>query len=175
VLGTNDVGIHDSRGGIERIDSRIDGQFGDSTRQHRRRVKMGECGRGSRIGKIVGRHIDGLHGGNRALLGGRNSLLHLSHVRRQRRLITHGGGDATEQRRHLGTGLNKERLTGVQKQGYLGESEDVVDKEEHILSLLITEVLGHGEPSETDSSASTRGLVHLAVHEGHLRMEKSFD
>jgi F-type H+-transporting ATPase subunit beta len=40
-------------------------------------------------------------------------------------------GDTTQKGRHLGTGL--------------GETENVVNEEQHILTLLVTEVLGNGQ------------------------------
>merc|ERR1712046_241283 len=59
-----------------------------------------------------------------------------------------------EQGRHLGAGL--------------GESEDVVDEEQHILVLLVSEVLSDGETGETDTGTGTWWLVHLTVHEAAL-------
>ena len=47
--------------------------------------------------------------------------------------------------------------------------EDVVNEEEHVLSLRVTEVLGDGEAGQSDTSASARRLVHLTVHERHLK------
>ena len=58
---------------------------------------------------------------------------------------------------------------------YLGESEDVVDEEQHVLALLVAEVLGHGEAGQGNAGARARRLVHLAVHKGDLkRMGTSF-
>ncbi len=53
---------------------------------------------------------------------------------------------------------------------YLCESEDVVDEEEHVLALLVAEVLCHGEPGEGHAGAGAGGLVHLAVDQRHLRV-----
>ena len=70
----------------------------------------------------------------------------------------------------------------------LSEAENVVDEEQHILALkwkkkkkiwstsvlnfnsylLVTEVLGNSQGSESDTGAGTWGLVHLTVHEGGL-------
>merc|ERR1719188_2851292 len=50
----------------------------------------------------------------------------------------------------------------------LGEAENVVDKQEHILAFDVTEVLGDGQTGEGDPSPGTWGLVHLAVDEGDL-------
>lgn len=50
----------------------------------------------------------------------------------------------------------------------LCETEDVVDEEQHILTLLVTEVLSYGQSSQSHSGAGTWGLVHLSVHQRHL-------
>ena len=76
-------------------------------------------------------------------------------------MVTDGRGDTTEQGRHLRTGL--------------GETEDVVDEEKHILALLITEVLRNGETSQRDTGTGTRGLVHLTEDESDLRVTLEVD
>lgn len=50
----------------------------------------------------------------------------------------------------------------------LCEAEDVVDEEQHILTLLVTEVLCYGQSSQSHSGTGTWGLVHLSVHQRHL-------
>merc|ERR1719435_173031 len=115
---------------------------------------MGEGGGGGRVSQVISRYIDSLHGGNGTLLGGGNSLLHSTHVSGQGRLVTHSRGDTTQQGRHLRTSL--------------GESENVVDKEQHILTLLVTEVLGHGQTSQSHTGTGAGGLIHLAVDKGDL-------
>jgi len=74
---------------------------------------------------------------------------------RQRRLISDRGGNASEQRRDL--------------RARLGEPEDVVDEEQHVLAFLVAEVLGEGEPGQADTGPRARGLVHLSVYQGCLR------
>ena len=109
---------------------------------------MGEGGGRRRVGQVVGRHVDRLHRSDRALLGGGDALLQRAHVGGERRLIAHGRGDAAEQRRHLRAGL--------------GEAEDVVDEEQHVLAL-VAEMLGDGQAGEADAGAGAGRLVHLAV------------
>src|SRR6202042_662348 len=46
----------------------------------------------------------------------------------------------------------------------LGEAEDVVDEEQHVLAL-IAEMFGDGEAGEADAGAGAGRLVHLAVHQ----------
>ena len=115
---------------------------------------MGEGGRRRRVGQIVGGHVDGLHRGDRALLGGGDALLQRAHVGGERRLIAHRRGDAAQQRRHFGARL--------------GEAEDVVDEEQHVLAFLVAEVLGHGQAGQADAGAGARRLVHLAIDQRHL-------
>ena len=112
---------------------------------------MGErVGRG-RVGEVVRRHVDRLHGGDRADAGRRDPLLELAHLGRERRLVADGAGHTAEQRRHLGARLD--------------EPEDVVDEEEDVLAL-VAEVLRHRQAGERDAQARARRLVHLAVDEG---------
>ena len=86
---------------------------------------------------------------------------HATHVRRQRGLVTDGRGDTTEQGRHLRTRL--------------GETEDVVDEQKHILALLVTEVLRNGESGERNTGTGTRGLVHLTEDESDLGVTLEVD
>ena len=86
---------------------------------------------------------------------------HATHVSRQRGLVTDGRRDTTEQGRHLRT--------------CLGETEDVVDEQKHVLALLITEVLSDGETSEGDTGTGTRGLVHLTEDESDLGVTLEVD
>ena len=155
VLLADHVGVEDTRSGVERIDGRVDAELGNTARQHGLRVQVSECGGRGGIGQIVGGHVDGLHGGDGALGGGGDTLLHSTHVSGECWLVADGGRDAAEQGGHLGAGL--------------GESENVVDEEQHVLALDVTEVLGNGETGESDTSARSRWLVHLTVDKRHLR------
>ena len=98
-----------------------------------------------------------LHGSDGALLGGSNTLLHAAHVRGQGGLITDGGGDTSEQGGHFGTGLR--------------ETEDVVDEEQHVLTLVVAEVFSDRQSRQADTGAGAWGLVHLSVHERDLRID----
>ena len=93
--------------------------------------------------------------GDRALVGRGDPLLQAGHFLGEGRLVTHGGRRAAEQRGHLGTGL--------------GETEDVVDEEQHVLVVLVAEILGHGERGERDAETGAGRLVHLAVAKRDLR------
>jgi hypothetical protein len=122
-------------------------------RQHRGGVQVRERGRRRRVGQVVGRHVNRLHRGDRALGGGGDALLQRAHVGRQRRLIAHRRRNAAEQRRHFRTRLR--------------EAEDVVDEEQHVLAL-VAEILGDGQAGQADAGARARRLVHLAVHQRAL-------
>jgi predicted RNA-binding protein with RPS1 domain len=50
----------------------------------------------------------------------------------------------------------------------LGESENVVNEEKYVLSLVVTEVFGDGETGKSDTGTGTRGLVHLSENESSL-------
>merc|ERR550519_1823500 len=106
---------------------------------------MGKGGGGGGICQVISRYIDGLHGGDGSLLGGGDTLLHGTHVSGQGGLVTDSRGDTTEQGRHLRTGL--------------GEPEDVVDEEQHVLALLVTEVLSNSQSGKGNTGTGTRGLV----------------
>ena len=45
---------------------------------------------------------------------------------------------------------------------HLGESEGVVNEEEHILTFLVTEIFSNGQSSEGNTGTGTWGLVHLS-------------
>lgn len=55
---------------------------------------------------------------------------------------------------------------------YLSKAEDVVHKEQHILTLSITEVLSNGESSQSHSSTGTRRLIHLSEHQRTLAVRR---
>ena len=77
-----------------------------------------------------------------------DALLKGTHLIGQVRLVTHGGRHTTQQGGHLGTGL--------------GEAEDVVDEQQHVLVLHVTEVLCHGQCGQRDAQTGARLLIHLA-------------
>ena len=136
--------LEHAAGRIERIDGRVDAQLGDRAVQRRRRVQVGERGRRRRIGQIVRGDVDRLHRGDRALVGRGDPLLQRAHVGRQRRLIAHRRRDAAEQRRHF--------------RARLGEAEDVVDEEQHVLPFDIAEIFG-----DRQAATARRGRARPAA------------
>ena len=105
MLISDDVGVHDTRGGIQGIDSRVDTQLRNTSRQDSGGVKMREGGSRGGIGQIVSRHIDSLDGGDGALFGGGDSFLHSSHVGGQGWLVTNSRRDTSQKSRHFRTSL----------------------------------------------------------------------
>ena len=150
----DDVGVENARGGGQRIDGRINAERGDIAREVGGGVEVREGGGGRGIGVIVGGHVDGLHGGDRTLLGGGDALLQFAHFGGQVGLVSHGARHAAEQRGNFRAGL--------------GEAENVVDEEQHVLAFFIAEVLGHGQAGQADAQTGSGRLGHLAVDQGAL-------
>lgn len=92
---------------------------------------------------------------NGTLLGGSNSFLHATHVSGQGWLVTDSRGDTTQQGGYFGSGL--------------GKAENVVNEEQHVLPLLISEVLGDGQASQSNTGTSARWLVHLSIYQRYLQ------
>ncbi len=111
---------------------------------------MRERGRRRRIGEVVGRHVDRLHRSDGTLVGRGDAFLQRAHVGGERRLIADRARNTAEQRRHF--------------RARLGEAEDVVDEEQHVLAL-VAEILSDGEAGEADARARAGRLVHLPVHQ----------
>ena len=109
MLGSNDVRVHDTAGGVKRVDSGVDSTLGHGSGQHSGGVQVSESGGGGGVSQVVSGHIDGLHGGDGPLLSGGDPLLHAAHVSGQGGLVTHSGGDTTKQSRHFGTGLKRNK------------------------------------------------------------------
>mmetsp|Transcript_48813 Transcript_48813/g.76186 ORF Transcript_48813/g.76186 Transcript_48813/m.76186 type:complete len:282 (+) Transcript_48813:149-994(+) len=154
VLLSNNTGVEHTGGGVKRVNSRVDSQLSDTAGQHGSSVQMSECGGRGRIGQIISGHVDGLHGGDRSLLVGGDTLLEATQIGSEGRLISDSGWDTSKKSGHLGVGL--------------GEAEDIVNEKKHVLALLITEIFGNSQTGEGNTSAGTRGLVHLSVHKGCL-------
>jgi len=75
VFVADDLGVEDARGGVQRVNGRVDAQLGDLAGQNRGGVQMGEGSGRGRVGQVVGRDVDGLDRGDGTLLGGGDALL----------------------------------------------------------------------------------------------------
>src|SRR5690606_29900209 len=153
VFFTDDLRVEHARRGGERVNSRVDTPCRDRARQNGRGVQVGERGGRRRVGQVVGKDVNRLNRGNRALGRRGDAFLHGTHVGCQRRLITHGGRNTAEKSRHFRTCLR--------------EAEDVVHEEQNVLAL-VTEVFSNRQTGKGNASAGTRGFVHLAVNESCL-------
>src|SRR3954452_15204527 len=87
VLLADDVRLEDGRGGIERVDGRVDALLRDLPRQRSGGVEVGEH-RGRRgIGEVVRRYINRLDRSHRALARRGDPLLELAHLGLQGGLV----------------------------------------------------------------------------------------
>ncbi len=143
--------IENARTRSQRIDCGINSDLSQGARKNRGCVEVSErrCRRG--IGKIVGRHVDGLHRGDRTFFRRRNPFLQLAHFRSQVRLVSHGAGHAAEQ--------------GGNFRSCLGETENVVDEEQRVSAFFIAEEFGDGQPGQSDAQTGTGRLGHLSVNQ----------
>jgi len=87
--------------------------------------------------------------------------IHATHISGKRGLVTDGRGNTTKKSRHLGTSL--------------GETENVVNEEQHILAFLVTEVLRNSQTGKGDTGTGTRRLVHLTEDKGDLGITLEID
>lgn len=60
MLRTDNVGVHDTGGGVQRVDGRVDTQLSDGTRQHSGSVQVSEGGGGGRVSQVISWHINSL-------------------------------------------------------------------------------------------------------------------
>ena len=88
------------------------------------------------------------------LAGGGNTLLQGAHLGGQRGLVADGRGIRPSSAGHL--------------RACLGEAEDVIDEEQHILILHIAEILRHGQAGQCHAHTGSWGFVHLAIDQRSL-------
>ena len=151
VFLAHDLRRQRQRGGGQRIHRGVNAQLGDGTLQHDGGIQVRKGGGRSGVGQIVRRHVYRLEGGDGTLGGGGNTLLQIAHFRSQCGLITHRRRRTSEQRAHLGTGL--------------GKTENVVHKEQHVLTLFIPEIFGHRQCRQRHSHTGSGRLIHLTVYQ----------
>ena len=148
VLLADNVRRKDAGRGVQRVDGGVNAERGDGAVENRRCVQMRERGGRRGVGQIVRRDIDCLHRRDRAVLRGRDTLLQCAHFGCQRGLVADGGRHTTEKRGDLGAGLR--------------ETEDVVDKQKHVLMLHVAEILRHRKAGQTHAHTRSGRFVHLA-------------
>src|SRR5690606_17262061 len=77
--------------------------------------------------------------------------LQSTHLSCKRRLVTHGARHTAQKRRHLRARLRK--------------PENVINEQQHVLALLIAEILSHRKSGKRNTQTRTRRLVHLTKHQ----------
>ena len=147
VLVTDDVRVQNARGRVERVHRGVDAELGNRPAQHRGGVKVRERGVRRRVRDVVSGHVNGLQRGDGVPSGGGDALLEVAPSRRPGWAGNPRPRHPAEQGGHLGAGL--------------GESEDVVDEQQHVLLLHVAEVLGHGQRRQRHPEPGARRLVHL--------------
>ncbi len=159
MLFADDQWIELARGGVERIDRRVDAQLGNLTAQHQSGVEVSEGGGGRRVGQVISWHVNGLERRDRAGAGRSDALLQGAHFRGQRRLVTHGGRHPAKQRGHFGT---SQRV-----------AVDVIDEEQHVTAF-VAEEFGHGQTGQRNAQPVARRLAHLTVNQCHFVQHAAF-
>ena len=71
----NDTGVQHTGLGVQGVDSGVDAQFSDGTRQHSGGIQVCKGGGRGGVGQVVCRNIDSLNRSDRTLLCGGDMLL----------------------------------------------------------------------------------------------------
>ena len=121
---------------------------------------MGKCGSRSRVCQVICRYINCLYRCDRALSCRCDTFLKSTHLGCQCRLVSYCRRHTSQKRRYLGACLCK--------------SENIVNKQKHILILNITEVFCHGKSGKTYSHTCSRRFIHLPIHQGSLVNNTAF-
>ncbi len=150
---TDNQRIQLTRGGVQRVDRRVDTQLRDLTRQYYSRIKVGEGGCRRRVSQVIRRYVYRLDRRDGTGLGRGDTFLQNAHLFRQSRLVTYRRRHTTQQCRYFGT-----------RQGV---TVDVVDEQQYVTAF-ITEFFRHGQTGQSYTQTVTRRLVHLAIDHRHL-------
>ena len=145
-------GIQDARSGLQGVYCRINTQFHNGTGKHCSSIQMSKSGCRSRVCQVICRHIYCLHRSDRTVLCGSDALLKSTHFCLQRRLITYGRRHTSHKGGNLGS--------------CLGETENIVDEKQYILSAFVAEIFCHGKSRQANTHSGSGGLVHLSEHHG---------
>ena len=132
---------------MQRVDRRVESHLSDAAGEDHRRVEVREDGCRSRVGQVIGGHIDRLHARDGAVVRRHDAFFERSHLRRQRGLVAHLGRDARAKQRYLETRLN--------------EAVDVVEEQQDVRVLDVPEVLGGGQRAVRKPETCARRFVHL--------------
>src|SRR6266481_6392023 len=151
VLRTDDARIENARRAGQRIDGRIDAAFHDLPAEVGCSIQVCKRRGRSRVRVVVRWNVNGLHGSDRAALGRSDALLQFANFRVEVWLVTDSGRHAPEKSGNFRTRLHK--------------TENVINEQEHVEVLLISEVFGNRKTSEAYAETRAGWLGHLAVYE----------
>src|SRR5699024_1645090 len=154
VILTDVLRVEDPGGRGERVHRGVQTPGGDVTREFGRRIQVGERRRGCWVGVVVRGNVDRLQRGDRVAPGRGDPFLQLTHLIGKVGLVTHRRGHPPQQRGYF--------------LARLGEAEDVVDEQQHVLVLHVPEVLRHRQRRERDAQTGPGWFVHLAEDERGL-------
>jgi len=96
VFLTDDARIENARAAGERVDGWVDPAFDDLAAEVGGGVQVRKGGGGGRIGVIVGRDVDGLHGSDGSGFGGGDAFLQFSDFGVEVGLVSDSGRHAAE-------------------------------------------------------------------------------
>ena len=60
MLGSDDIGVHDTGGGVEGVDSGVDSTLGNTTGQDSGGIQVRKGGGGGRVSQVISGHVDSL-------------------------------------------------------------------------------------------------------------------
>src|ERR1700722_5175614 len=152
---SNNARIQNARKAGQRINGGINAALDDLAAQVGGGIQVRESRRGSWIGVIVRRNVNGLHGSDRAIFCGRDALLEFADFGVEVRLVADSGGHAAEQRRYFRAGLH--------------EAENIINEEQHVQLLFVAEIFRYGEAGQSYAKTSAGWLGHLTVDQGAAR------
>ena len=156
MLLADDGRIEQDRRRAQRIDGGIHALGGHRSRQHDHAVEVARNGGHRRIGEIVGRHVDGFDRGHRHAGDRGDALMQRGDFGGERRLVADARRQAPEQAGDFAARLH--------------EPKHIVHQQQHVLPLLVAEILRDRQRGQPDAPARSRRLVHLAVDE-HAAVE----
>ena len=113
-------------------------------RQHDVAVEVAGDRRHRGIGEVIGRHVHRLDRGDRGAGDRGDAFLQRRHFGGQRRLVADARGQPAQQAGDLAAGLH--------------EAEHVVDQQQHVLVLLVAEILGDGERGRGRRASGRRAV-----------------
>lgn len=153
VLLKEEIRVENKRSGVERVKRRVDKILRDRERKKGSWVKVGERGWRWRVGKVVGRKVNGMKRGDRKIGSSGDELMNGENVGWKSRMIKKRGRNKEEKRRKL--------------RKWMSEEEDVVKEEKKVMEM-VKEVLRKSKKGKGKEGEGKRGLVNMEVKEGWI-------